>query len=284
MITNGNFDEFNSLNGGISMCLKALSGVLVRHGLKETISRAESALLAEINNSAQNDLFFLCRGLKALNAPMLEEKVQLAASHYRAMTTKAECFSMNGNCFQEIDKQWKKATYQAKQVFMQFGKWCNKEYFSEIDRLGIGVVNQLARARFIEWMELDADIGFFNYLDMKNTVDQKASELFVFVEEKYVCGHAPESMSIKNLAGAIEALGNKCEELCRILRKDGDLWGAFEAAQFQYRESFSELAQELAKLPLSSQWGLFRYCSPKFAREGHFPDLFALENLKPAEL
>jgi hypothetical protein len=147
----------------------------------------------------------------------------------------------------------------------------------------IGLLSLATRIDFIDWQELDADL--VNYPDPhQQSFSKKIVGLFEFLEEKYLDGSITAEIDINNLANAANELNDKYEEMSFVLREKFDFWEGAERLKLEYQESFSMLFQELAKLPISAQCGLFRICSPRFADEEHFPALFALENIKPPEL
>jgi len=89
------FDKFKSLNGGI----------LINHDRNKTINQIAATLLKKENITIKNDLLFIGRGIKKIEAASLDGKIESSAKHYRTWATKAGHFRKNKAGLQEMGNQ-----------------------------------------------------------------------------------------------------------------------------------------------------------------------------------
>lgn len=272
-------NNFYSLNGGNQMCLRAFSGILIKNGLEKTISQIDEELLGNRCIQAKNNLHFISRGVKSLDKKTLEPAILLATNCYKKWIENSGHSNGKMELIQLHDNQRKELAAEAKRELDKFGKLCNSKH---LEKISFGLISPLAKIKFIHWDELNSD--FFNYQNQYDFINDKISELLIYIEHLYCNDMMPDDMDIQQLSEAIATLDNKYKEICNFLHENCANSQEAEPLHSDYQKASSSLFQELVKMPFSAQWGFFCMCNKKFVNEGHFPVIFGLENITHPEL
>jgi hypothetical protein len=273
--------RFNSINGGIQSYIPALAGILIKHGLKETIAKIDEELVKETSTPEKNNFLFIRQGLKELDKSGLERSIELTASHYQVYIKDFEFFNKTTACSDELTEaysEWKKLASAAKEKFLEFEKWDPEKFLPSF-----GIKSELSSP----WFNLNKLSEDFIYdqldtvLKYKDDIDRIISKLYNVLVEGYISGNIPEEVDLSIFVSIKEKLDDKFARIVSLCRELDSGRKKMDESYKKFENSLSSLCKELIdKLPISAQVGLFRICEKKSKKDGYqqFPDLFGLEN------
>lgn len=255
--------QFDSLNGGISMCLPQLATYLVEHGIGEFLQRIQEESARTQDSKLQLDLHFLVKGVKSIDEAELENAIAFLREPYRQM--KIVC-SRHQQCVQSLEQaehRWHSAAEKAKYQLEAWGQWAYETEDARSKKwlfVGTAVPNFGLYFTFRGgWDVLDAPQNLrSNFAYFKSRVDAIKD----VISSSYIAEELPKNLSLFDLDRAIDSLEEHQEQVNQLSSAVIRASEEWKCVNDSYSSKRQQLLKLLWQMPEAAHWAVFRICRP----------------------
>lgn len=267
--------QFNSLNGGISMCIPRFSDSLVSHGLDEFYRFAHDKLEHSPCSKTREDWHFLRSGVEGLGS----ERLAAMIASLKAPRTQLETLSEEYRCcttsIGKTEEQWHAASETARQQLAFWEEWAieaeikwQKNAFPWADVFGgdvllrFSVLHDLGdtSGALVSSQRLQKNLDFFK---------KKVGVIQAKIASAYLASELPEGRSPYKFEMALKELLNVQKKIQMLENEKAEIAKKQECAWEMYRTNKKPLVDLLFQLPLTAQWALFIICREEFREHSY---------------
>lgn len=265
-------EYFNSVNGGISMCLARFSDSLVEHGLNEFYRFANEVSNHSSESAMRNDWHFLRVGVEGVGNEGLESAIASLAEPFARIVRLGEEYQRYVVSVEKAEKQWQAAAERAKQELAVWEPWAveteiewRKRSFPWVCisgndlsfRLQVSFALCGAIAELESPQRMQKNLPFF---------EARIKAIRATISRAYLDGGLPDESSVDGLDMALNDLMKHQIQVNKLVDRKAEIAEEFESAREAYCTQRGQLTILLSKVPDEAQWALFRICRPDLCK------------------